>query len=1145
MSDFVHLHVHTEYSLLDGMIKIKELVKKTKELGMRAVAMTDHGNMFGAIEFYQECEKNGIKPIIGSEFYMTSGSRFDKEKERFHLILLAKNNNGYKNLIKLSSYSYTEGFYYKPRIDRELLERYKDDLICLSACIGGEVQAAILNKDIPHAEETALYFKNLFGSDSFYLEMQYHRMKEEEIVIKELANISKKLKIPLVATNDAHYLHKSDATTHDALLCIGTKKMISDTNRMRFPSDEFYFKSEEEMLKIFKSFPSAMSNTKVIADLCNVTLDLPGPILPEFEVPSGFTKETYLYKIAEEGIYKKYKNVTPEILARLKMETGVINDMKFPGYFLIVWDFIKYARDNGIWVGPGRGSGAGSIVAYALGITNIDPLAYDLLFERFLNIERVSMPDFDIDFCKERRGEVMDYVNRKYGSDRVSQIVTFGKMKTKSVIRDVGRVMEIPLGRINQIVKLIPDEGKMLADKIDMVPELKQIVENGTEEEQKLIFMAKKLENLNRQTGVHACGVVIGKEQVIEYVPLQLVKDEKQGDTITTQFPGPQLEECGLVKMDFLGLITLTLMRDCVELLQKQGITLDIDTIPIDDKKVFDLFSRGDTAAIFQFESPGMQKHLKGLKPNKLSDIIAMNALYRPGPLQFIETFIKRKNGEEKIIYDHPCLEPVLNETYGIMVYQEQVMKVSQVMAGYSLGSADILRRAMGKKKAEEMQKQLAIFVEGAIKNGIEKSVAETVFKKMEEFANYGFNKSHAAAYSYLAYQCGYLKAYYPVHFMAAVLSSERGNPEKISGYVKYAKEQGISVLQPDVNKSDVKYTVEENNIRYALNGIKGVGETASANIVESRIKCGGFKHFLDFLKNIDLRIINRSVLEILIKTGAFDSFGQKRRWIFESLDELIKEAQLYQNDQKTGQGGLFDIVMDEQSTHETIPGINVAEWEDNLRLAYEKESIGFFITGNPIDKYRNFIRNNCQYNSKTIKEIVIPGYGTKNNITIAGLVDTFKEFKNENGDTWAKAMIADNHGEFELIIYKIQYSQFASLLKPLQPLFIKAYCRKGHNDSVQVIADKIIDLKEVNESDISEMHIYIEGTELADINDLKLLRNDLISIAGSLKLIFHIKTEDGDEFLIRSKDCLAPNDKEVVRSFLDKYSFIYDIKML
>lgn len=1144
MSNFVHLHNHTEYSLLDGMIKIKDLVKRTKELGMSAVAMTDHGNMFGAIEFYKECTSAGIKPIIGSEFYMTSGSRFDKEKDRFHIVLLAKNHNGYKNLINLSSYSYTEGYYYKPRIDRELLEKYHNDLVCLSACIGGEVPSAVLEGNIALAEEKALYFRNLFGADSFYLELQYHRMKEEELVIKELVSISKKHKIPLVATNDAHYLYKDDAKTHDALLCIGTKKLLSDANRMRFPSDEFYFKSEEEMNAIFKAFPSSMTNTKVIADLCNIKLDLPGPILPEFEVPDGFTKETYLEKVAEDGLYKRYKNVTPEIKARLDMELKVINDMKFPGYFLIVWDFIKYARDNGIWVGPGRGSGAGSIVAYVLGITNIDPLAYDLLFERFLNIERISMPDFDIDFCKERRGEVMDYVNRKYGSDKVSQIVTFGKMKTKSVIRDVGRVLEIPLARINQIVKMIPDEGKTLTDKIAMTPELKELVENGTEDEKKLIFMGKKLENLNRQTGVHACGVVIGKEKVTEYVPLQLVKDEKQGDTITTQFPGPQLEECGLVKMDFLGLITLTLMRDCIELLELEGININIDDIPLDDQKVFELFSRGDTAAIFQFESPGMQKHLKALKPNKITDIIAMNALYRPGPLQFIDTFIKRKNGEEEIIYDHPCLEPVLNETYGIMVYQEQVMKVSQVMAGYSLGAADILRRAMGKKKAEEMKKQLEIFVEGSIKNGIDKQVAETVFKKMEEFANYGFNKSHAAAYSYLAYQCGYLKAYYPVHFMASVLSSERGSPEKLSAYVKYARETGINVLQPDINKSYIKFTVEGSSIRYALNGIKGVGEAASQNIVETRKKNGDFKHFYDFLKNADLRIINRSVIETLIKTGAFDSFGQKRQWMFDNVDDLIKEAQLYQNDKRTGQFGLFDFA-DGEPENEEIQGIDAREWDDNLKLAYEREIMGFYITGNPIDKYKSFIKNNCQYNSRTVKEIPINGYGMKKNVTIAGIIDDVKTFKNESGEVWAKAIITDNAGEFELIIYKNQYAQFATILKQMQPVFITAYCRNGHNNVIQVIAESIVDLKEKKEADISEMHIYIGENQLTKTDELKLLRDDLISIAGSLKLIFHIRKEDGDEFIVRSKDCLAPNDSEVVRSFLDKYSFIYDIKML
>lgn len=1139
--NFVHLHNHTEYSLLDGMIKIKELVAKTKSFGMEAVAITDHGNMFGAIEFYKECKSAGIKPIIGSEFYMTAGSRYDKSKERYHIILLAKNYEGYKNLIQLSSLAYTQGYYYKPRIDRELLEQYHHNLICLSACIAGEIPSHLLAEEAKIAEEKASYFQRLFGPGSFFLEIQFHKMKEEEKVIKELVKLSVKLKIPLVATNDAHYLEKEDAKTHEVLLCIGTKKTISDEKRMRFPSDEFYFKSEEEMELLFKHLPSSLSNTKAIADQCNIQMDFPGPILPEFEVPENFTKETYLKKLTEEGIYKRYENVTPEIQERMDMELNVITKMGFSGYFLIVWDFIKYARDHGIWVGPGRGSGAGSIVAYALGITNIDPLQYDLLFERFLNIERVSMPDFDIDFCKERRGEVMEYVNKKYGIDRVSQIVTFGKMKAKSVIRDVGRVLEIPLQRVNQIAKLVPEEGKELKDKLELSPELKELAENGTEEEQLLIQMSLKLEGLTRQTGVHACGVVIGKEKITDYVPLQVVKDEKVGDTITTQFPGPQLEECGLVKMDFLGLITLTLIRDCLELLERENIHIDIDKISFEDPKVFEVFAKGDTIAIFQFESPGMQKHLKALQPNKISDIIAMNALYRPGPMKYIENFINRKHGKEKIIYDHPCLESVLDETYGIMVYQEQVMRVSQVMAGYSLGSADILRRAMGKKKQEVMKQQLEIFVKGAIGNHIDQKTAEAVFQNMEEFANYGFNKSHAAAYSYLAYQCAYLKAYYPVHFMAAVLSSEIGNPEKIAEYIKYCHKKGISIIPPDINQSQVKFSVKENSIVYSLNGIKGVGESASKNIVETREKIGKYKDFLHFLQNADLRIVNKSVVETLIKVGAFDSFGQKRRWIFENLEDLLTEAQQHQNDRRAGQMGLFDF---HEIKEEKIEGIETEEWEETFKLFEEKNILGFFVSGNPLDKYRSFIKTHCPYDSQSIHSITIKGYNSTRT-SLVGIIDTVKISKNESGESWAMVTLSDAVGSFTVFVYKNQFAQYGSLLIPKRIVFLKLFCRKNKDDSLALSVESIEDLNEKRLSEVTEFHVYITPNQIADKNELKLFRSDIDSMAGSLKLFFHIKQENEDELIIKSRDCVAPKDPELSKVFMDKYQFIENIRLL
>ncbi|HQB61645.1 MAG TPA: DNA polymerase III subunit alpha, partial [Spirochaetota bacterium] len=894
--DFVHLHNHTEYSLLDGMISLDTKEKKDHNLfsalkkhNMNAVAITDHGNMFGAVEFYKRCKErdNKIKPIIGSEFYIAPGSRFDKnpQKSNSHIVLLAKSNEGYKNLIKLSSLSYIEGFYYNPRIDKELLEKYSGGLICLSACIAGEIPKLILEGKIDEAEKKALYYRELFGKDSFFLEMQIHGIREEKIVAKALYQMSIKLQIPLVATNDCHYLEREDAEAHDILLCIGTKNKLSDPKRLKFHGTDFYFKSEEEMYRLFKDIPKSLSNTRVIADMCSVDIKLGNPILPDFEVPQGYSKESYLKELSENGLKKRYRNPDQNLINRLNMEIDVINRMGFAGYFLIVWDFINYAKTNNIWVGPGRGSGAGSIVAYSLGITNIDPIKYDLIFERFLNEKRVSMPDFDIDFCQERRQEVIDYVVRKYTKEKVSQIVTFSKMKAKAVIKDVGRVLDVPLSRVNQITKYIT-EGKDLKKEIMETPELKEIFYNGTDNEKKLLNSSIKLEKLSRHTSVHAAGVVIGKSAITDFVPLQIVKDKinKGGDIITTQYPGPQLEECGLVKMDFLGLITLTLMRNCIQLLEDKGITLDINNIPLDDQKVFELFAKGDVEAIFQFESQGMKKYLMKLRPNCLEDLIAMNALYRPGPMNQIETYIKRKHLEERVEYDHPLVEPILKETYGIMIYQEQVMKISQVVAGYDLGSADLLRRAMGKKKIDEMLKNKRIFVygneeernkiieenrqlslenkkpkevppviPGAIKNGLDEKTATAIFEKMEKFAEYGFNKSHAAAYAYVAYQTAYLKAYYPIEFMASVLNSEVGKPDKLKYYVQSLKELNIELLPPDVNCSQKAFSVEDGKIRYALYGIKGVGESAADNIVRSRREKGKYKDYNDFLRSLDL----------------------------------------------------------------------------------------------------------------------------------------------------------------------------------------------------------------------------------------------------------------------------------------------------
>ncbi|MCG8571781.1 MAG: DNA polymerase III subunit alpha [Spirochaetes bacterium] len=1167
---FVHLHNHTEYSLLDGMIKIKQMIAKAQQLGMSAVGMTDHGNLFGAIEFYKECKKSGIKPIIGSEYYMTAGSRQEKNDERFHLVLLAKSYKGYQNLIQLSSNAFIDGFYYKPRIDYELLEKYHDDLICLSACLAGEIPQLILKDQINEAEKKALYFKELFGAQSFFLELQMHGLKEEKKVVQELWNMSKKLKIPMAATNDAHYLNKEDAEAHDILLCINQKKTIADNKRLKFPNDQFYFKSEEEMLRIFDQLPRCLSNTQFIAEQCNIEIELPGPILPEFEVPQGYDKESYLKHITEEGIIQRYGEITPELRDRMDMELGVINRMHFPGYFLVVWDFIKYARDHNIWVGPGRGSGAGSIVAYALGITNINPLKYGLLFERFLNEERVSMPDFDIDFCKERRGEVIEYVNNKYSREKVSQIVTFSKMKAKAVIRDVGRALDIPLARVNQIVKMLPEENnlpkeikdnaksngslllaltknypvKLNSEDQEKVNAYKTLLTSGTEDEKRLLETSIKLENLTRHTSVHAAGVVIGKEQITNYVPLQVVKDNKKGDMITTQFPGPQLEECGLVKMDFLGLITLTLLRDCLKLLANRGIEIDLDKLPLNDPKVFDLFSAGKTDAVFQFESPGMQKYLKKLQPTCLEDLIAMNALYRPGPMNFIDTYISRKHGEEKVEYDHELMKPILNETYGIMIYQEQVMQIAQILAGYTLGSADILRRAMGKKKEEEMIKHSKIFVDGAAQNNISADVAQTIFDKMKEFANYGFNKSHSAAYAYLAYQSAYLKAHYPVDFMTAVLTSEINHPDKLLFYINSCRDSDIEILQPDVNHSLIDFSVEDQKIRYGLCGIKGVGDSASANIIETRERCGAFKDFYHFLESIDLRVVNRAVLETLIKSGALDGFAGSRKWMIENLDDAINDAQEHQADLKAGQGNLFAEIL-ETEEHQQIPDDIHEEWPEKEKLIMEKEILGFYLTGSPLQKYQSFIRHNCTHNSRTIKDITFNGngYEVKRNIFICGIIDDARIFTTEDGSNWARLVVYDDYGNYEVNVYKNQFEQFGSLLQQHRILFLKTYCKMS-NDRLQIVAESLEDIDIVNENTLSEFHIYLKQYVI-NKEDFESLKNDLITINGSLSLIFHIKDEFDNDIVMKVPEYKAPKDEVISNTLQEKYQFIQEIRMM
>jgi len=863
MAEFVHLHNHTDYSLLDGAASIPKLIRKAKSLGMPGIAITDHGNMFGAMSFEKECRDFGLNPIIGCEFYVAGGSRFEKTgmengNKYSHLILIAENSIGYRNLLKLTSASYTEGFYYKPRIDDELIVANAKGLIASTACLAGEIPSLILSGKLDQATKKISFYKELFGEDHFYLELQDHGLDEQKVVNRELVRLSKKLDLPLLATNDIHYVEEGDAIAHDILLCIGTNRKRDDSSRMRFPNDQFYLKSTEEMASIFAEVPEAIVNTLKINEMAALKIEFPGPLLPDYQVPEEFSSpEEYLRHIARRGFQSRYPNPDAEVIQRLEYELDIIIKMGFTGYFLIVWDFINWAKEHGIPVGPGRGSGAGSIVAYSMRITDIDPLKYDLLFERFLNPERVSMPDFDVDFDFERRGEVIDYVTQKYGSDRVAQIITFGTLKAKAVIKDVARALDIPFDEANQIAKLVPEDPKMTLHKaIKMEPKLAALEHNPSYSE--LFSIAAKLENLHRHSSIHAAGIVIGKTALIDYVPLY--KDPKTG-LIATQYTMEYLEGCGLVKMDFLGLKTLTLIRNTMELLRKRGIYLKEEDIPEDDSKTFKMLSEGKSTSIFQFESQGMQSILKRAKPSSIEDLIALNALYRPGPMEFIDQYIDSKNGKIAISYPHPSLEKYLKGTYGVIVYQEQVMQVAREVAGYSLGRADLFRRAMGKKKPEILQKEEEPFIEGALARGYSREEAKRIFDILTPFAGYGFNKSHAAAYSVIAYRTAYLKANYSAEFMAANLTNEISNTDKLTEYISEARQMGLSVLPPDINRSDAKFTVDNGQIIYGFLGIKGVGEGIAMDIQKERESHGKFKDFLDFLTRMNDAGINRKTM--------------------------------------------------------------------------------------------------------------------------------------------------------------------------------------------------------------------------------------------------------------------------------------------
>lgn len=1066
---FAHLHVHTEYSLLDGSNKITEYVKRVKELGMNSAAITDHGVMYGAIDFYKEARAQGIKPIIGCEVYVAPGSRFDREiskgDDRYnHLVLLAENNTGYANLSKIVSKGFVDGFYYKPRVDKEVLREYHEGIIALSACLAGEVSSNLLKGLNDKAKEIALEYQDIFGKGNFYLEIQDHGMPEQRQVIPGIINISKETGIKLVATNDVHYTMEEDATAHDVLLCIQTGKHVADEDRMRYEGGQYFVKSEEQMKELFPYAIEAVENTQEVADRCNVEIEFGVTKLPEFDVPDGLTAWEYLNKLCYEGLERRYPDRVEELSPRLKYELDTIKNMGYVDYFLIVWDFINYAKTHGIPVGPGRGSAAGSIVSYTLGITDIEPMRFNLLFERFLNPERVSMPDIDIDFCYERRQDVIDYVVRKYGKDRVVQIVTFGTMAARGVIRDVGRVLDIPYSFVDSIAKMIPQElGITIAKALNMNPELRNTYENDPQVKN-LIDMCMKLEGLPRHTSMHAAGVVISKLPVEEYVPLSKGSD----GSITTQYTMTTLEELGLLKMDFLGLRTLTVIRDAVvNIKNSQGIDIDINALTYDDKAVFDYIGSGKTEGIFQLESAGMRSFMKELAPQNLEDVIAGIALYRPGPMDFIPAYIRGKNNQDLVKYDCPQLEPILSPTYGCIVYQEQVMQIVRDLAGYTMGRSDLVRRAMAKKKHKVMEEERKNFVfgneeegvKGCVNNGISEEVANKIYDEMIAFANYAFNKSHAAAYAVVAYQTAYLKCYYPVEYMAALMTSVIDNSTKVTGYIMAAKQMGITILPPDINKGETSFSVSNGCIVFALAAIKSIGRGVINQIVAERTANGEFHNIEDFIRRMADYDINKRVVENMIKAGAFDAFDGTRKQMMHIYAQIMDGVNKEKKNSMIGQMSLFDIVSEEDKKAFEIQLPDVGEFDKDLMLAFEKEVIGLYVSGHPLDDDMDKIK---KFATAKSSDFLAPDDGEEppvrdgQKVIIGGLITDITVKFTKTNQRMAFITLEDLYGTVEIIVFPRDFEKNVGLLEKDQKVFIAGRASIEEEKDGKIICEKI-----------------------------------------------------------------------------------------
>ena len=1070
--EFTHLHVHTEYSLLDGSSKIKEITSRAKELGMKSLAITDHGVMYGVIDFYKAAREVGIKPILGCEVYVAPGSRFDKqpgesESRYYHLVLLAENNTGYKNLMKIVSRGFTEGFYYKPRVDYEVLEQFHEGIIALSACLAGEVQRYLARGMYEAGCEAAKRYEGIFGKGNFFLELQDHGIPEQKYVNPQLIRMSQELGIDLVCTNDVHYTYAQDADAHDILLCIQTGKKVTDENRMRYDGGQYYLKSPEEMAELFPYAPQALENTCKIAERCNVEIEFGVTKVPHFEVPQEFDSWTYLNHLCNEGMKRRYPDADEEKKKRLEYELSVIHKMGYVDYFLIVWDYINYAKTHGIAVGPGRGSAAGSIVSYCLGITDIDPIKYSLIFERFLNPERVSMPDIDVDFCYERRQEVIDYVVEKYGKDCVVQIVTFGTMAARAVIKDVGRVLDLPYAMVDNIAKMVPREIGITIDKaIQENPDLRNAYENDAQVHD-LIDKSKRLEGLPRHASMHAAGVLISQKAVDEYVPVATGAD----GAVVAQFVMTTLEELGLLKMDFLGLRTLTVIQDAEKLARKKNPEFSIDNINYEDKNVYDMISTGKCEGIFQLESAGMKNFMKELKPQSIEDLIAGISLYRPGPMDFIPQYIKGKNNPGDITYDCPMLEPILKPTYGCIVYQEQVMQIVRDLAGYSLGRSDLVRRAMSKKKTSVMEKERQNFiygnpeenVPGCISNGIDEKTANKIYDDMIDFAKYAFNKSHAACYAVVAYQTAYLKTYYPVEFMAALMTSVVDNTDKVAGYIYACRQMNIQMLPPDVNTSDMEFSVEDNAIRFGLSAVKSLGRPTIKAIIDERNK-SRFTSMQDFISRL-YTDLNKRTLENLIKSGAFDTFGNNRRQMMSVYARMLDNEAKQGKDAISGQMSLFDLVDESEKSQFEIKMPDVSEYTKEDILAFEKEVLGVYVSGHPLDEYAAMWKKHISAMSTDFEiddETGEPKVKVDSKATIGGMIMAKSVKPTKTGQLMAYLTIEDLVGTVEVIVFPRTFSTYRNIIEGTDKLFITGRVNANADENAKLICESVVPFEDV-----------------------------------------------------------------------------------